>query len=131
MKCNESKLFHKSDLLICLAVLALAGAAALCLQGYRMTHPAGAAVITIDGEVVKTCDLALEQEFDLDTGYGRNHVRIQDGEVFVSEADCPDHNCVRQGRISAGGESIICLPHHLCITVQNTGRQAQADTISR
>ncbi|MBQ7678494.1 MAG: NusG domain II-containing protein, partial [Butyrivibrio sp.] len=44
---------------------------------------------------------------------GRNYVVIRDGVCSVTEADCPDGLCVRQGTISRAGEQIICLPHHL------------------
>ena len=41
------------------------------------------------------------------------------GTVKVTDADCPDQLCVRQRSISKNGESIICLPHKLVITIDS------------
>ena len=41
-----------------------------------------------------------------------------DGEgVCVLHADCPDDVCVRTGKIAHKGESIVCVPLGVCITV--------------
>ena len=37
--------------------------------------------------------------------------------VSVLHADCPDAVCVRTGRIARKGESIVCVPLGVCITV--------------
>ncbi len=41
----------------------------------------------------------------------------EDG-VSVSFADCPEKTCVRTGKISRKGESIVCVPLGVCITVE-------------
>ena len=40
-------------------------------------------------------------------------------------ADCPDHLCVKQGKISADGEMIVCLPNK--VTVQISDETAVKD----
>lgn len=50
---------------------------------------------------------------------GYNLLLIENGQVWVTDADCPDQLCVRQGSISRNGESIICLPHRLVIRIQS------------
>ncbi len=47
-------------------------------------------------------------------------VVIDDGEVYVKDADCPDKICVNTGRIKNG--SVVCLPAHVMIEfVRNNG----------
>ena len=36
----------------------------------------------------------------------------------LTEANCPDLLCVRQGKIRYTGQSIICLPNRLTVTVE-------------
>ena len=36
---------------------------------------------------------------------------------MMKDADCPDRLCVKQGSISKNGESIVCLPHKVIVTV--------------
>ena len=45
---------------------------------------------------------------------GYNTVTIRDGKIAVTEADCPDQYCVRQGFCNSG-TPIVCLPHGLVI----------------
>ena len=91
-------------LLLCLAVTLLP----------RQTEPAAQACIKI-GDTRYTLDLAEDQEFTLqplDGGY--NIITIRDGKIAVTEADCPDQYCVKQGFCN-GGTPIVCLPHGLVI----------------
>lgn len=47
-----------------------------------------------------------------------NTVVIQDKAVYMKEADCPDHLCIHQGRISRTGQTIICLPNRVMVTIK-------------
>ena len=46
-----------------------------------------------------------------------NIVRIQNHEVWMEEADCPDGYCEEQGKISGHTQTIVCLPHKLVVEV--------------
>ena len=52
-------------------------------------------------------------------GESYNLILVNDGAAKVTDADCPDKLCVRQRSISKNGESIICLPHKLVITIDS------------
>ena len=42
-------------------------------------------------------------------------VTVAGGEVFVSQADCPDQVCVLHGPLRRTGGPIVCLPNRLSI----------------
>ncbi len=44
-------------------------------------------------------------------------VHIENGKVWVTDADCADKVCERTGVISRGGQSIVCLPHGVVIRI--------------
>ena len=46
-----------------------------------------------------------------------NVCEIRDGEVRMTEADCPDQLCVRTKEITEKGGSIVCLPNHIILRV--------------
>ena len=46
-----------------------------------------------------------------------NVLVIEDGRVYMESASCPDKLCVKQGIRSQVGETIVCLPHRLAVTV--------------
>ena len=72
--------------------------------------------VELDGELVATYSLEEEGEYILNGG--TNILVIKEGEAYLIYADCPDHRCIRYGKISFVGESIICLPNRLAITVR-------------
>ena len=48
-----------------------------------------------------------------------NVVKIEDGGVSVTGASCKNHVCVRHGSISKSGQSIVCLPNRLIVTIED------------
>lgn len=72
-------------------------------------------VVRIDGEEVAKYSLSDEGEYKLNGG--TNILRIEDGKAYLVSANCPDHLCVKQGKISKSGETITCLPNRLTVTV--------------
>lgn len=47
-----------------------------------------------------------------------NIVRISGGKVSVSAASCRNQVCAKHGSISKTGESIVCLPNRLVVTIE-------------
>ena len=118
----------KNDILLILALLVLAGAAYGILRLTR--EPGNEAAVTVDGQIVLTVPLSREATLTVGEDLGfRNVVEVSGGRVRVADADCPDRLCVRQGWISRDGESIVCLPHRLIVTVR--GGEAGLDAEAR
>ena len=73
--------------------------------------------IFVDGELYEEVSLSEDTEIFVESQYGRNTVTVKNGEAFVTGADCPDKLCER-GKIEKNGESIVCLPNRLSVTVE-------------
>ena len=98
--------------LIILAIIFVSSlSAGLLLMGGA---PAGRAEITSNGQVIRIVNLAIDQEFTVDTGEGTNTVTVLDGKIAVTAADCPDHYCMDRGFCNSGTQ-IVCLPNRLVI----------------
>lgn len=52
-------------------------------------------------------------------------VRVENGEVSVFDSTCPDKVCVNSGKISRGGEVIICAP--ALVSVEIVGEKGDVD----
>lgn len=70
-------------------------------------------VVKEDNEVVYRGKLAEDYTLHL----SGNTVVVEDGKVFVKDADCREQICVNHRPISKKGETILCLPHKVSITI--------------
>ena len=104
-------------LVIAAAAILVLSAAATAWTLFRGAQGATAKIF-VDGEVVRTVDLTRDDEFVIETGYGFNRVRVEDGGIRVADADCPDKLCVGMGRRTDGAIPIACLPHRLVIRIE-------------
>ncbi|MGM9681925.1 MAG: NusG domain II-containing protein [Eubacteriales bacterium] len=113
----------KQDLMLIGGLLA---AALLIFLGVTLFKGHGEALlyakIQVDGQEVARLPLSEDREYPVRLEDGEyNIVIVSDGKVFVSSASCPDGVCVRTGKADSVGDSIICLPHRLVITVEEEG----------
>lgn len=108
-----------------LAVAAAAGIAAWCIM---RTIPLSDPSVEVyqNGELIGTYPLSEDREFTISCKSGFNIVKIADGAVSVTDADCPDKVCVRTGAVSGGAVPIVCLPHRLELRVINGSSDADA-----
>ncbi len=116
--------------LLAAAFLLCAGAALLL---WRTPGARTVARITVDGRVVREIDLTAvtaEASFTVQTPGGVNTVTVRPGGICVSEADCPDHVCVKQGWLEGGAVPIVCLPHRLVISLVSGGDGDAPDAVS-
>ena len=51
---------------------------------------------------------------------GTNTIEIKGGKVRMLEAQCPNRLCVHQGWIGFEGQSIVCLPNKVTVSVCGT-----------
>ena len=75
------------------------------------------AIITVNGEKVAVLDLRKDTTKKIDTKFGFNEIKIEDGAVSVISADCPDKICADHRQISKVGQTIVCLPHKLVVEI--------------
>ena len=115
---------HKWDILLVVGLLLLSG---ILFLAFSLGQEEGAGVrVCVDG--VEIASYSLQQEGTYALNGGTNTLVIADGAAWVSEADCPDDLCVKQGKIRSGGQCITCLPNKLTVTVY--GAESTVDLIS-
>lgn len=79
------------------------------------------AVVSVDGRVRGEYSLSEDISVMIETEFGTNRLIIKDGKAFVTDASCPDGICVAHRAIHREGESIVCLPNRLTVTVTGNG----------
>lgn len=119
---------HKNDVVLTAALLILGGGLSLFLL---FTRQEGRTVLVqADGETVMELSLDRDTRVVLGEEGHTNTLVIENGTARVVEAGCPDQICVNHGAIRYAGESIVCLPHRLVVTVEG-GAPGDVDAAAR
>lgn len=126
-----TKLFsHRSvlpgDILVYIVV-----AAAAVLSSFALSARGGGGPVFVE---VTSSGTTTQYSLDADskitlTGEGYTLLLvIEDGSVHIEESDCPDKLCVKTGKISRSGQSIVCVPAR--ISVRLTGGNHSSDAVA-
>lgn len=131
-KALDNKVRLKRDIILVLSMVIIAAAAFLIIN-FAVKKDGSYAVIKVDGNVIKTLDLNSGETTIEVNGYqgGVNKVVINDGKVSMTEADCPDELCVKTGKISRLGETIVCLPHRVVVEIKGSQDDDSIDSVVR
>ena len=104
---------YRIDIIVIASLLMLAITVLLVIN---LTKTKGSyAEVVVDGEVVGKYPLDEDGIYSLNGG--TNTLTIKDGVAYMSYSDCPDHTCENTGKVKHVGQTIVCLPNHLTITI--------------
>jgi len=122
----------KGDIFLIILMLA----AALLWFGKDYLWPDSAnklAVITVDGEVYATLPLSAGNEHsEIPVKLpGNNYVHIinEKDQIWVEDSSCPDKVCVKTGKISKTGQSVVCLPNKTMVHIEGP-EKSDVDDVS-
>ena len=104
-------------------VLVLAVVCGILIWGQHTDADTLAVIVAVDGQEVER--VALADFPDAPQTYSGNGYTLQvaasgEGErgICVSVSDCPTQDCVHTGTITRAGQSIVCLPARISITLE-------------
>lgn len=118
----------KADIITLAVVLVAAALAFLCINLFASAG--SVAVVEQNGKVIAELPLGEDATFEVKSGEKvTNTIIIKDGSADMVSADCPDKICVNHRKISKSGESIVCLPNKVIVTVRGGG--AEVDGVAR
>ena len=101
-------------LIICLLLIAVLGI--IYLFNFRKTGDR--VKVTVDGEIFGIYSLNQDLTLDIHSDKDKmNRLIIKEGKVYMESATCPDGICVKHKPVFRDGESIICLPNGVVVTI--------------
>ena len=107
---------YRIDIIVIVSFLLFA---VLILVILGLTKKDGAyAEVDLNGSVVGKYPLSLDGVYELNGG--TNTLTIKDGKAYMSYSNCPDHTCENTGNIRYVGQTIVCLPNKLTVTIIGT-----------
>ena len=78
------------------------------------------AAVEINGVAAGEYSLATDGIFVLNGG--TNTLVIENGSAYLKDSHCPDKTCERTGKVRYVGQTVICLPNRLSVTVKGEGK---------
>ncbi|MBQ8356891.1 MAG: NusG domain II-containing protein [Clostridia bacterium] len=111
-------LFRPGDAVAILLVLMLAG---VLLWAVFTAKQGNTVEISVEGKLVATLSLAKDTVYPIESRGYHLTVHIENGEVFVTDADCPDLVCEHTGKIFAQGTSIVCAAAGVSVNITGGG----------
>ena len=127
---NVNKRHLRNDILLIIVLLLVAATGAAYLFLFRGFGDV--VKVTVDGELYGVYSLSQDRTEYISTGEdGRqlNRLVIREGKAFIQTATCPDGICAAHRAIFRNGESIVCLPHGVVVTVTTAQTQGEPDVV--
>lgn len=122
------------DALVALAVLLLAAAVALAVYLPRRQTGELTVVISAGGDVIQRIPLEQfpHEPVTVESGgytlaVARTDIYSGEAAIYVETSDCPGQDCVHTSPIRRSGQSIVCLPAKVTVTL--TGSAPDADVV--
>ena len=105
----------KKDIIMIFAALA-AAMLLYAISQLSLGTKAAQVVVTVGGEEVLRRPLVVSDTYEIEQEDGSvNIIRVENGVVWMEEANCRDGLCIRQGKMKNGAKTLVCLPHKLVV----------------
>ena len=125
---DDIRRFGKKDIILIAVIIAASVIAAFI--AFTTSHEGSTVVITVSGEEYGRYPIDTDRVITVDTDSGINEITINNGEAYVSYADCPQGICAHHKPVSRSGESIICVPHEVVISIESEDFEGGYDAVS-
>ena len=118
---------RKADIILFIILISFGIASSAWLS--MTSHSGEKATVTVDGKTYGVYSLSEDKTIAVKQGNKLNIIKIKHGFVTMSEASCDNQVCVKHKAISKTGESIICLPNKVVVSISGKGAN-KYDSIS-
>lgn len=125
-----NKKFLKNDLILIFSIIVIS---LLSVTIILITSKHGNYVtIEQNGTITAVLQINKNQKYNIynEDNEIENTILIENGQVSMIYADCPDKICEKHRAIKNNNESIICLPNKVIVTVTN-GLENEVDGVAK
>lgn len=82
--------------------------------------------------IIKVSELKTKVQFPITTNHGNVIVDLDPvGGASIISSPCPDKLCIHQGRINKIGQTVLCLPEKVLVTVTGNRKEGEPDAVLR
>lgn len=120
---------NKADIILAVVIAVIGIASSLYIGFHDGDLENGVVVIHKDNKVYARYALTEDREVTIDEKGHINKITIKDGVVQMSFANCHSQDCIKQGKITDGSKTIVCLPHKVVVEIEN--EESKYDSVSK
>lgn len=117
---------YRLDIVVISVILAVSLIVLLLMTVFKTEG--ASLIVEIDGQ--KVAEYSLSQNAVYELNGGTNVLTVENGTAYMSSSSCPDHICENKGRIKYVGQTIVCLPNKLTVTVAGEATDDDVDIFS-
>ena len=120
---------HKKDIII-IALALLAALALYLVSSLTASDAVTTVVASVDGKEVLRRPLAMNKDYESPGKEDAvNVIRVENGQVYMLEANCRDGLCIQQGRMKNTAKRIVCLPNGVVVSLEGEGKSMPVDDV--
>ena len=120
---------HKKDIII-IALALLAALALYLVSSLTASDAVTTVVATVDGTEVLRRPLVMNADYEIPGKEGpHNVIRVENGQVYMLEANCRDGLCIQQGRMKNTAKRIVCMPNGVVVSLEGEGESLPAGDV--
>lgn len=109
---------------VCFSLAAITAAAGIIYLSASESEKKYACIYQ-DGVLIHKINLSdVEKPYTVTVG--SNVILVEKGQVSMSDADCPDGLCIKQGAITGNARPIVCLPNNVVVKLTNDEKDVDA-----
>ena len=108
----------------------LVGCGVVLLAASRGGSASGLARIRGENGYDQVVRLDEDARYEIPGPLGTSVVEVRRGSVLMVSSPCPGHICERMGPASAAGETIVCVPNGVAVTVLGAPER-RSDAVTR
>lgn len=116
----------KADIVLAVIIAVVGVIASIYITVNEKPVKDGQVVIYVNHEKYGSYPLNEDREIEIKKDGHINKITIKEGNAQMTFADCHNQDCVKQGKISDGSESIICLPNKVVVEIKSKERKYDA-----
>ncbi|MFZ5647983.1 MAG: Gx transporter family protein [Bacillota bacterium] len=131
---NKSNLLAAKGILpgdLAVNLLAVMAAVWIIVNSYLLplTNP-GHALISVNGVPAQAVNLKKDALVTLDLGEDQMVFEVNNFRIRVVESNCKDDLCIQAGWIERPGQSIVCLPNRVVVSIPGGNNNKDLDAVT-
>jgi hypothetical protein len=75
--------------------------------------------------------LDQDKTIEVQGEHGITKIKIENGKFSFTESACPNKECIKAGKISIPGISVVCLPNRVSAYIANEEKDAEFDGVAK